>query len=333
MTTEVKKQTELNIIDSAGERLLRARLPPHWILRQYRPDFGLDFALEIFAEEKAGRISTYETLGEHIFIQLKTTRTVDARPLEIFGRYNVEKAREALDRQDLVGTLRTARFSLETSELITVERMGIGVPVLLVLADLENEKCYFVCLNDYIDKILVPRHDDYTAKQNRTIHIPLANDVSDPVVGHTALRWYGKRSKLLAAFQRFVFQASELGYAWGTESFLPMARYFATKIVRYDFWNDTEMCGIIGRYGRAVERFLSSGDPGLMTIDFGAIEQVTHGDDPSEASAIVAELKLKEVLQLWRGLAVLPKNYEDVWREWHLPTSLGYATSYPGGTT
>ena len=330
--TEAKKQTELQIIDAAGERLLREQLPPHWILRQYRPDFGLDFALEIFAEGKGEKITTYETLGEHVFIQLKSARAVDVRPLEIHARGNVEKARESINKNDIVGTLRTVRYSLETSELTTVERMGIGVPVLLVVADLENRSCYFVCLNDYIDKILVPRHDDYLNKGHRTIHVPVANRIGDPVVGHTALRWYAKRAKLMAAFQRFVFQASELAYAWETEEFLPMARYFAAKIVRYDFWSDVEMCRIIGHYGRAVERFLATGDPGLMSIDNEGVGEAARGDAEAQRS-ILADLKLMEIMQLWRGLAVLPKNYEDVWREWHLPTSLGYVSSYPAGTT
>lgn len=34
--------------------------------------------------------------------------------------------------------------------------MGVGVPVLLVIADVSTSKCYFVGLNDYIDKMLIP---------------------------------------------------------------------------------------------------------------------------------------------------------------------------------
>ena len=38
----------------------------------------------------------------------------------------------------------TYRFSLERAELVTVERMGVGVPVMLVVADFEAEKYCFV---------------------------------------------------------------------------------------------------------------------------------------------------------------------------------------------
>lgn len=133
-------------------------------------------------------------------------------PLTVYGRGNVEKAPEQLDRKDKVVDVDTYRFSLETSELVTVERMGICVPVLLVIADLGNERCSFVCLNDYIDKILIPRHADYRDKASRTIHVTVRNEIGSDM-GQVALRWYAKRPKLLAAFQRFTYQYSELQWA------------------------------------------------------------------------------------------------------------------------
>lgn len=36
MTT--KKRSEQHLIDQDGERLLRSKLPRHWVLREYRPD-------------------------------------------------------------------------------------------------------------------------------------------------------------------------------------------------------------------------------------------------------------------------------------------------------
>jgi hypothetical protein len=40
-------------------------------------------------------------------------------------------------------------------------------------------------------------------------------------------------------------------------------------------------------------------------------------------------LRKVDVFLLWHGLSVLPNNYEDVWREWFLPTDLGQAISAP----
>jgi hypothetical protein len=158
-----KQRSEKHLIDQEGERLLRSKLPSHWVLREYRPDYGLDFALEIFKSAQA-RQAMYETLGEHLFVQLKTIEKPVVSPLTIFARGNVEKGPEYLDHADKIADVDTYRFQLETSELMTVERMGIGLPVLLVIADLRAQRCSFVCINDYIDKILVPRHSDYRAK-------------------------------------------------------------------------------------------------------------------------------------------------------------------------
>jgi hypothetical protein len=300
--TKSKQRSEQHLIDAAGEQLLRSCLPPHWVLRTYRPDYGLDFSLEVFQKstDPPGKSATYETLGEHLFIQLKSSESVTRGPLKLFGRGNVEKAREHLNKDDLVGEIDTLRISIESSELKTVERMGTAIPVLLVIADLAAQKCYFVCLNDYIDKILIPRYEDYTAADHRTIHVPVANDISDPVVGLVALRWYAKRAKLYAAFQRFTYQAVELQYARMQPDFIPLARYFASRIANYDFWHDAES---------------------ILRLADGRLDEVQQIRD---------QLKLDEVLELWRLLSVLSRNYEDVCREWFLPTALGYAASYPG---
>jgi len=133
-------------------------LPAHWVLREYRPDYGIDFAAEVFAA--AGGTTKgapdFETLGEHFFIQLKGCTRAKPRRLRLYSRYNVEKARPQKDKKDPVGELDVVPFSLEVSGLVTVQRMGAALPVLLVLANLETQRCHFVCINDHIDKILVP---------------------------------------------------------------------------------------------------------------------------------------------------------------------------------
>lgn len=315
-----KKRSEQHIIDQAGERLLRSKLPGHWVIREYRPDYGLDFTIETFkaGEKQGGAPATYETLGEHVFVQLKSVNSPEIKPLAIYGRGNVEKARELLNREDKVTDLDTYRFQLETSELATVERMGIGVPVLLVIADLAAHRCAFVCLNDYIDKILVPRHVDYKTKDSRTIHVPRYNEIGTGR-GLVALRWYAKRPKLLAAFQRFTYQYTELQWA-EHGNWRELAELFAQRIVPYDFWDDTEMCVPIGYNASGLRRFIATGQPGFMKIS----HELPSGFDPEEMAKHIAKM---DVFELWRLLALLPRTYEDVWREWFLPTALGVSAS------
>jgi len=186
---------------------------------------------------------------------------------------------------------------------------GTASPVLLVIADLQTQRCSFICLNDYIDKILVPRFSDYRTARSRTLHVPLRNEL-DSQAGSIGLRWYAKRPKLFAAFQRFRYQFNELRYTEGPKQLIEMARYFAQRIVRYDFWDELEMCPILTYYGKHIREFHTKG---TLRLD-------------GFADKVPLEL---QILELWRLLSITPNTYEDVWREWFLPTALGHATSAP----
>lgn len=317
--TGAKKRSFQHLIDQDGQQLLREKLPKQWVLREYRPDYGLDYAVEVFknVESVEGGRPNHETLGEHFFVQLKSVDDPVVRSLDIFSRGNVEKAPEQLDRDDKVATVDTYPFSLETPELVTVERMGIAVPVLLMIADLKSRRCCFVCLNDYIDKILVPRHADYRVAQHRTVHVPVSNEIGSEV-GLVALRWYAKRAKLLAAFQRFFYQFSELKWA-ADGNWEELAKHFGQRIAQYDFWDDTEMCQPIRYAGDGLVRFLREGRPHFFQRNSAALAELTEEEQ--------AHLHKVDVFELWRQLSLLPKTYEDVWREWFLPTALGHLAS------
>jgi len=326
-----KQRNEQHLLDEEGQKLFRTALPKEWVLREYRPDYGLDFSVELFKSTQelvVGR--NFETLGEHIFVQLKSTRVLRRSKLKLYGRKNVEKQAELIDKSDYIGEMQVVQFSLETSELVTIQRMGAALPVLLVVADVLSGDCYFICLNDYIDKVLIPRHADYASASKRVVHIPLANKVADPTVGHTAFRWYGKRAKLYAAFQKFIFQSAELGYARQTPEFVRFAKHFALTIARFDFWHETEMWEIIGYYGRRLDLFLKTGSPQMMVRNEEAISRIRQEmASDRDRDLFENELNLDEIYQLWRGLAVLPRNYEDICREWFLPTPLSFLSAYP----
>lgn len=323
---EAKKRSEQHLIDSEGIELLKSLLPRHWVLREYRPDYGLDFAIEIFDEKLAGK-DTHETLGEHIFIQLKSTKACLIESLKIYQRGNVEKGVEQLQMDGDFEEIDTVRIGLDDAELQTIERMGAGVPVLLVVADIVNRTCFFVCLNDYIDKMLVPLKKEYSDAGTKRIHIPFSNRIGTDI-GTVALRWYGKRSKLYAAFQRIRFQEMELKYTEDIVERKKLALVFAQRLLRYDFWGATEMCPIFGEYAKALRSLTEKGEPGLLSINMDAIRHALEGDE-DRIQDFVATEKSGEIVVLWEKLSLLGRNYEDVWREWFLPSWLGLATSYP----
>lgn len=312
-----KMQSEQQLIDTEGQKLLSSVLPSDWILREYRPDYGLDYVLELFRsrEEDADGPTGAETLGEHIFIQLKSERSPTPRPLSVKERPNVQKTARVTSGAG-VASIVTYRYPMEMTELVTVERMGLGVPVLLVLADLTGARCSFVCLNDYIDRVLIPQHADYRSAGKRTVHVPFALDVSSDY-GRRAIGWYGKRAKLLAAFHRFRYQYVELENARGSAELLPLARVFASKIDSYDFWDDESLSNQLGELREALRRFLTTGNP------FEPVEGGPAKSDPAHERARLEE----RVLYLWRRLDLLGRTLEDVWQEWYLPTALGVETS------
>jgi hypothetical protein len=127
---------------------------------------------------------------------------------------------------------------------------------------------------------------------------------------------------LLAAFQRFTYQYAELQWAQDGD-WRALAETFARKIVGYDFWDDTQMCEPIRYDAEGLRRFLETGRPGFLKVPANAVPPDV---DEQEVRAYYEKL---DVFELWRLLSLLPKTYEDVWRGWFLPTSLGHLTSSP----
>ena len=75
------KSNRFNIQSIRPARISALRVAESWKLRPYRPDYGLDFALEVFEDfpPDANRFSTEPDLGEHIFIQLKSSKEPDLK--------------------------------------------------------------------------------------------------------------------------------------------------------------------------------------------------------------------------------------------------------------
>jgi hypothetical protein len=68
-----------------------------------------------------------------------------------------------------------------------------------------------LCLNDYIEKYLLPSNPGFRDQETVTLHIPTVNFLGDDR-GETALAMYSKRAKFLSFFSKFHYQRHELGY-------------------------------------------------------------------------------------------------------------------------
>lgn len=291
-------------MEDGSDAVLRSLLPPEWVLRPYKPDYGLDYALELF-DYVNGEQKMAETLGEHVFIQLKSVLRTEVEAVKVYGRGNVAKG-ELNEQKDDFLTIEVLKFQIDTDELLTVETMGPNVPVLLVLVTMDEKRAFCVCLNDLIDKVLIPEDPNYTDKGSKVIYVPVKNEIKNDPISLAGIRFYAKRAKAYAAFALFEYQRNELEYVYDSpEQFLPMLRHFIRLLERLDIWSAT-MMELFGEYWKQVESLVA------LLDQEGASPRV-----------------IGETARIWTGMVVMSHTFEECWREWFLPTYLAQLLSYP----
>jgi hypothetical protein len=76
------------------EKPLRSLLPKEWVTRKYRPDYGIDFAVEVF--EYVDEKQTIARRSERNFsVQLKLSAKTTINTLRVHPRDNVAKRADA----------------------------------------------------------------------------------------------------------------------------------------------------------------------------------------------------------------------------------------------
>jgi uncharacterized protein DUF4365 len=322
-----KRRVRQHIMEDRSTILFRSLIPEEWAVHEYGPDYGIDLVVEIFKyvdeeQEKA------DTLGDLFFVQLKSVKKTTIQKLVVRPRGNVEKAIKTSSSSESM-EIEVIPFQLDSDELMTVQAMSPGVPVLLVLVCLDLNRTFFVCLNDYIDKVILPEDPAYSEQGSKTIHIPVKNEIKNEPVALVPLRFYAKRAKLYAAFTKFLYQRSELERILHFRDVEPgeghdevhamfareaaetdlraMLRHFVALIKRLPIWTEIEMWAIVEDYRRMVT-FVEE-----MLADESLDEETLSG----------------AAWQLWHGLTVLASNFEECCREWFLPTYLAQLSSYP----
>jgi len=323
-------------------RIVRDLLPDHWVIREYRPDYGIDLLIKLFEPVSA---TESVTVGELLLVQVKSTEVVDAGVLHVRSRRNVELGPLREDPSE-TAEVPVARLRLETAELLTVQAIGAATPVLLFLVELSTRRIYFVCLNDLIEKVIIPQDPEYARKKSKVLHVPLRNRIesADPLTVRP-LETYAKRSKLYAAFQKFAYQGHELEYAFAAykeaqederrdasaAALLDLVRHFLAVVLRYDFWERMPEWLPIGWSYRELVALREMVVQPQVETDLAAIrsylltepvmrrneEWVRSLDLPGAQSEFIGH-----VTSVWGRLTNLGLMYEEVGREWFLPTSL-----------
>ena len=261
----------------------------------------------------------------------------------MYPRDNVEKGPLREDRSK-VEVVDVAALQLECSELLTVQAMGAAVPVLLLLVEVPTERVYFLCLNDYIDKVLLPADTDFAQRESKILHIPLRNAIEpENAVATSILELYAKRPKLYAAFQKFAYQHHELELARdyhrnapsdelrseAAREFVDLARHFAAVDLRLDFWARIPAWRVVRtswieleNLGRWVEIPYERWEPDSASRFL--LSQPMHRRDPDYFGrldpALAEEHLLDEIVLIWHRLRNLAAIFEENIREAFLPT-------------
>lgn len=322
-----KKRPLAHIKGVTGVEIFKKYLPAAWVVREYTPDYGIDLSVELFAQYGDGFI----TNGEHIFFQVKGTEQVVKTKLKVYDRNNVEKGYFENSKQS--SEIEVVKFVLDTDLLATVEKMGSAVPVILVVVDINTKDVFFICLNDYIEKILIPEDTEYTMHKTKTIYIPTQNQINSDG-GIETIEWYAKRPKLYALFNKINYQTRELQYILGGE-LEARIRHFLKIIMRSDAWSAESYFGAMCIVKQEIDYFMEHG----ITEDAVHIIQsmVDRGENVDEEiwEATHCEgfvsfreaQKTQEIHRLWDKLGLMGDTFEDITKEAFLPTSLGIVIS------
>ena len=158
--------------------------------------------------------------------------------------------------------------------------------------------------------------------------MPVTNNLSSEH-GIRALRWYGKRAKLLAAFHTFAYQLHELQLLADfdkNDELVRMSRHFAERNMRYDFWGEMEVCDVITMLGKQLRQYDTTGQLNVAQTDPKGHEA---NNLTEEEQLFAAYMSSNAITDLWGLLANLPRIYEELWREWFLPIHLGELLSAP----
>ncbi|WP_343282303.1 DUF4365 domain-containing protein [Micrococcus sp. 2A] len=299
----------------AGERLVEALLPDYWSVRKVGPDFGLDFHIEVFDMLPDGS-DWAQTAGEHLYAQVKTDSNLVQYGSVARPRLNVAKFRSKKGRDEDLSHIPVVSLPIEVSELTTIEAMGSSVPVLLFWVDLAAHAAYFVCMNDYIAKVLVPENPDYETQKTVNIRIPMSNRIDEGTTDFTYFWLLARRSKLYSLFNLFNFQFHELNIVCqdhaerangsASETF-EMIDVFVKAVLRLDVWK-RRSCGWWAPL-EDIHVALTDIEQQLKVRDSKPFEQID-------------EKLLFSAWDTFRKGANLGRMYEELVREWYLPTHL-----------
>ncbi|SDF95605.1 protein of unknown function [Pedobacter terrae] len=318
-----KQRVNQHIMEDESYQIIKDLIPREWVIREFnRPDYGIDLIIELFDKVDD---HTYETLGEFIYIQVKSKEKIPITTEKIYSVGNVAKGKWNQDKSEYIN-LDLVKYSFDTNSIYTIHSLGASVSVLLFYVDIQSRDVYFINMNDYIDKIILPQKPKYATQLTLTVKIPVLNNLKNSIISSTALKLYGKRSKLLAAFTKFNYQRNELSYAFKIK-FWPVITYRDTleKDLKV---TEREVYELAIFFIKQIEILdIWNYEAWLVLPD--AKQEMIKLKNYLQSDSLEWDKARNDIIMLWQKLTNLGSMYEDLIREWYLPKLIGLLTSYP----
>jgi hypothetical protein len=319
-----KERVDAHLSEDASEAIVKQHLPNEWVMRKLHPDYGVDVSIEVFE-----RVNTkIPTMGEFVFVQLKSRQELTGSCLKISERGNVEKAIDS-EQGRYFFELDVVKYVIDSDTIDNARLMGPSTPLMLFVVELKTKEVYYICLTEYYDKILEPRGFDFSAQKSVSINIPKSNRLSDQRA-HEVMRFFATRAKLYAMFNLAQFQFRESRYLLDVftshehvdelaENYKIIER-FARRLRAMPIWERPTIWQLMRDYRDRLDRIISEIEGGALSKIKKGIDEFLAGDDKG-----LAELMAFSHLCIlsWKQFSAIGQTFEDLVREWFLPTFAG----------
>ena len=321
-----KKRVFQHIMADDSIKTIRQTFPKEWVIREYTPDYGIDLKVEIFDSVQG---NDYEALGEFFFAQVKSVKSVETKIMQVRSRTNVAQYPLHYTGSEKV-EIEVIKFSLDTDTIVTVHSMGAAIPVYLLYVILDTQQIFYVCLTDYIEKVLIPEDPSFRDRGEKVINIPISNEITSDESMTFPLRFSAIRMKFYAMFVKFNYQRKEINYSiegmgnigMGNieigrkieklNLFFYQIQYFLNDIMDNDIWRYIRNWGALQ---------LCFND--LHSINEKISINIKMLADESERYSIFEHnppLIIHDITTCWDRLVNLGDIYEEIVREKNLPT-------------
>ena len=319
-----KRRVDNHLKEDASEVLVSKLLPEEWVIRKLHPDYGVDVTVEVFERQE----QQIPTMGEFRFVQLKSTTSLRRGVEPIRPRGNVEKGLDLQDRE-AEHELDVVRYVVDTDTIDNARLMGPSTPLMLFVCDLTEGEVYYVCLTDYYDKVIEPREIHLSRQDTITVLIPAGNKLTDPR-SVQVMRLYATRAKLYGMFNLAQFQYREVrrileGFASHEHveklsSNFAMIERFARRLRAMPIWERGIPWQLMRDYRDRLDLIIKNIEADTLGLILRGIDAFLKGND----EALTPLIQFHHLCSIsWEQFSAIGQTFEDIVREWFLPTWVG----------